>query len=190
MVIPKAMRMEVLEELHGGISGGHLGEDKTLQKLKQRFYWPGHWQSVREWCRNCVSCSRRKNPTPKNKAPLQPVLAGCPMQIVAVDILGPLPQTNSGNKYILVAGDYFSKWVEAYPIKDQEAATIAQKLLDEMFCRFSPPEQLHSDQGRQFEAGLITELCQMLHIYILRRHVQHPTTHSLMVKLNDSIGHY
>lgn len=45
MVIPKAMRMEVLEELHGRISGGHLGEDKTLQKLKQRFYWPGHWQS-------------------------------------------------------------------------------------------------------------------------------------------------
>lgn len=57
---------------------------------------------------------------------------------------------------------------------NQEAATIAQKLLDEMFCRFSPPEQLHSDQGRQFEAGLITELCQMLHIEKTRTTPYHP----------------
>ena len=107
-------------------------EATLVRRKQQRFYWP------------------------KNKAPLQPILAGCPMQIVAIDILilGPLPQTISGHKYIY----YFSKWVEAYPIKDQEAATVVQKLLDEMFCRFSPPQQLHSDQGRQFEAGLITEL--------------------------------
>ena len=74
------------------------------------------------------------------------------MQMVAVDILGPLPKTAAGNKYIVVAGDYFTKWIEAYAVPNQEALTIAEKLLDEMFCRFSLPERLHSDQGRQFES--------------------------------------
>ena len=109
------------------------------------------------------------------------------MQIVAVDILGPLPQTNSGHKYILVAGDYFTKWVEAYPIKDQEAATVAQKLLDEMFCRFSPPQQLHSDQGRQFEAGLITELCQLLHIEKTRTTPYHPQSDGQIERFNRTL---
>ena len=83
-------------------------------------------QSVCEWFPNTVEIVFHvhviKTQHQKNKAPPQPVLTGCPMQIVAVDILGPLPQTNSGNKYILVAGDYFSKWVEAYqrPTKKQQ----------------------------------------------------------------------
>ena len=59
--------------------------------------------------------------------------------MVAVDILGPLPESDAGNNYILVAGDYFTRWVEAYPIPNQEAITVAKKLVDEMFCRFSPP---------------------------------------------------
>ena len=64
----------------------------------------------------------------------------------------------------LVVVDYFTRWTEAYAIPNQEATTVAKKLLDEMFFRFSPPEQLHSDRGRQFESNLITELCKLLNI--------------------------
>ena len=66
------------------------------------------------------------------------------MQILVVDILGPLPKTKDGNVYDLVAYDYLTRWVKAYPIPNQEVVTVAQKLVDEMFCRFSTPEQLHS----------------------------------------------
>ena len=95
---------------------------------------------------------RHGNQPKKNHAPLQTIKAGYPMQGVAVDIIGPLPESETGNKYVLVASDYFTKWTEVYAIPNQEATTVAQKLTDEMFCRFSPPEQLHSDQGRQFES--------------------------------------
>ena len=58
------------------------------------------------------------------------------MQIVATDSLGPLPLTSNGNCYLLVATDYFTRWVEAYPIPNQEAVTVATKLTQELFFRF------------------------------------------------------
>ena len=86
------------------------------------------------------------------------------MQLVATDIVGPFPESSSGNSYILVAVDDFTRWVEAYPILCQEASVVARKLVDEMFCRFSPPEQLLSDQGHQFESQLMAEVCKLLGI--------------------------
>ena len=93
LIVSQGLRTEVLQELHSGAVGGHLGEEKTLKKLKERFYWPGHANDVKNWCRACPSCSTRKTPTPKQRAPLGSLQAGYPMQIVSVDILGPLPMT-------------------------------------------------------------------------------------------------
>ena len=86
------------------------------------------------------------------------------MQLVSIDIVGPLPVTEEGNKYVLAAVDHFTRWVEAFPIRNQKATTVATKLVDGLFCRFSPPEQLHSDQGRQFESELIEDICKLLEI--------------------------
>ena len=86
------------------------------------------------------------------------------MQIVATDILRPLPESEAGNSYILVVGDYFTRRMEAYPIPNQEATTVATKLVDEFFCRFSIPEQLHLDQGRLFESEVIAAICDQLQI--------------------------
>ena len=77
------------------------------------------------------------------------------MQLVAVDISGPFPRSKNGNYYVLVVSDYFTRWVEAYAIPNQEATTVADKLVEEFFFRFGIPEQLHADQGRQFESNII-----------------------------------
>ena len=131
-----------------------------LGKLKERFYWPGCSEAVGEWCKGCIR-STRKSSAPKRRANLQTLRAGYPMQIVCVDIMGPLPETEKGSKYVLVEADCFTKWVEAYGIPNQEAVTVA---VDEMLCRFSPPEQVHSDQGRQFESVLLKEVSNLLQI--------------------------
>ena len=83
---------------------------------------------------------------------------------MAVDLVGPLPENDSGNVYIMVVGDYFLCWMEAIPVPNQEAHTIAEKLVDEVFLRFSAPEQLHSDQGRQFESQLLSKVRKLMHI--------------------------
>ena len=87
----------------------------------------GHTKDMmRDWCNRCEICSSRKSPIPKSCAPLQLQLADQPMQWVAMDILGPLPETDHGNKYILVIGDYFTKWKEAYAMPNMEAITVAR----------------------------------------------------------------
>ena len=89
---------------------------------------------------------------------------GTPMQLVTMNIVGPFLQSTTGSQYILVVSDYFTKWVEAYAISNQEALTIAKVLVNKFFCWFGPPRQLHSDQGRQFESNSIEEICTQLQI--------------------------
>ena len=126
-------------------------------------------------------------PTPEPRAPLQSVKAGFPMQLVAVDILGTLPESAAGNKYILVTGDYFTRWMEAYPIPNQEATTVATKLVNELFCRFSIPEHLHSDQGRQFESAIIAEVCKLLKIEKTRTTPYHPQSDGVVERFNRTL---
>ena len=188
-IVPSSLRKDILHHLHGGPTGAHLGEAKTLGKLRERYYWPSHTGDVKEWCRSCELCGQRKNPTPQNKAPLSSVHTGYPMQRVATDILGPLPETKNGNSYVLVAADYFTRWVEAFPIPNQEAKTVAKKLVEEVFCRFSPPEQLHSDQGRQFESLLVAEVCRLLGIDKTRTTAYHPQSDGLVERWNRTLLH-
>ena len=112
---------------------------------------------------------------------------GYPLQLVVVDILGPLPQTSNGNKYILVAEDYFTRWLEAWPIPNQETKTVAEKFLNEMFFHFSLPDQILSDQGQQSESALIAELCSVLQIEKFRTTPYHPQGDGLVERSNHTL---
>jgi hypothetical protein len=187
LVLPAKLQVDALRDLHQGAVGGHIGEEKMKHRLKERFYWPGCTEAVGEWCRNCRSCTTRKTVAPKRRAPLQTIKAGYPMQIVSVDLMGPLPETEDGCKYVMVAMDCFTRWVEVYAIRNQEATTVAKKLVDEMFCRFSPPEQLHSDQGRQFESDLVKEICELLQIRKTRTTPYHPQCNGMVERFNRTL---
>ena len=78
-------------------------------------------------------------PPPKNRAPLQSMKAGYPMQLIAVDILGTFPESIAGNSYIQTVADNFPLWKEAYLIPNQEARTVARKLTDDLCFQFSSP---------------------------------------------------
>ena len=64
--------------------------------------------------------------------------------------MGSMPTTESGNKYIVVVGDYFTKWKEVFAIPNQEAKTLTEKLGKEVISRYGAPEKIYSDQGRDF----------------------------------------
>ena len=186
-LLPESLRKEVIEELHGGKSSGHLGMKKTRAKVRMRFYWVGMDADIRAVVRKCSVCAQRKTPTNRKKAPLQQEAVGAPMERVAMDIVGPMPETERGNKYILVVGDYFSKWMEAYPIPDQTAETVAEKFVSEFVCRFGVPKVLHSDQGRNFESKVFKEMCDILGIDKTRTTPYHPQSDGLIEKFNHTL---
>ena len=109
------------------------------------------------------------------------------MERLALDVLGPLPCTHSGNKYILIVADYFSKWVEAFPMPNQEACTVAELLIKEVVCRFGVPLLIHSDQGRNFESAVFTEMCQLLGIQKIRTTAHHPQSDGMVERFNRTI---
>ena len=129
----------VLGELHSGISGGHFGVAKTSEKVKIKYYWHGQSTDVRIWCEKCIVCGARKMPPKTIKAPLQQSAVSAPMERLAIDIVGPLPETKNGNKFMVVIIDYFTKWAEASGLLNQKAALVADKLIEQVVCRFGVP---------------------------------------------------
>ena len=187
MIIPTQLQEKVLSEIHGGRLSGHLGETKTLQKARERFYWPGMSRSVSDWCRTCPSCAARKGNGQRRRGALQNMKTGYPLEVIAMDIVGLFPPSKSGNKYILAVSDYFTRWVEAFGIPSQDAVTVANCIVDSVFCRWGVPSQLHSDMGAQFESLIIKEISKILCISKTHTTPYHPQCDGLVERLNRTI---
>ena len=109
------------------------------------------------------------------------------MERIAIDIIGPLPETPRKNKFVLVVSDYFTKWTESYPILNQEAATVAEKLVSGFICRFGVPRELHSDQGTSFESKVFAEICKLLDIEKTRTTPLHPQSDERVERFNRTL---
>ena len=185
--VPASVQPEVMRLLHDGPGAAHFGRAKTLNKVKALYYWPRRRQSVIQHCRNCTICAKRKGPQRRLHGPLQTYQVGTVMERVAVDILGPLPLTDRGNRYILVAQDYFSKYPFAVALPNQEATTIAEALVDGFFCHFGACAEIHSDQGRNFESSVMTEVCKLFGVHKTRTTALYPQSDGLVERYNRTL---
>jgi hypothetical protein len=187
LVVPKSLVPVILKSLHDNPTSGHLGVTKTVERVRQRFYWCGLQQDIESWCRTCEACCRRNNPKVKPRASLVTSKIGYPGERVAMDIVGPFPKTDNGNKYILVVSDYFTRWTEAFPIPNQEASTVARVFVNEYVCRYGVPVTLHTDQGRNFESKLLKEMCEILKIDKTRTSPYHPQSDGMVERFNRTL---
>jgi len=139
LIVPDILRKRLFDQAHAGPLAAHLGVDKTLQQLKQSYYWPGMRRVV-----TCEKCARSKGPPSRPHGKLQKIFTGAPLDLVTIDILSGLP--TAPDDHLLVVVDCFSKWMEAFPLTDQEASTCMRAMYNGFFSRFGLPRQLHSDQ--------------------------------------------
>ena len=187
LVVPTGLQKEVLKQSHDTRIGGHLGQKRTLRKVQKSYYWVGYRHIVDMWVRSCLKCQARKMPKHKYKAALQLAPTGAPFERIALDIMGPLPVTSNGNIYVLVVMDYFTKWAEAYALPDQQAKTVARVLVTQFVCRYGVPNQIHSDQGSNFESKLFSSLCKLLEIDKTRTTAYHPQSDGLVERFNRTL---
>ena len=175
-VVPRQLRKQIAEEMHKGLNGGHFGNRRAKAKLQERFYWPGWGTAVRLAKRRCEQCSRFQRVQPRQQGSMQPMVVGEPWERLGIDVTGPHPVSSKGNKYILTIIDHFTKWVELFPIRNQEAATVAQILVDRVFCAHGLPVQILTDQGPNFESELFRQLCDRLGVDKIRTSPYRPST--------------
>ena len=164
-----------------------MGINRCLERLQKRYYWPGMASEVQLWITECEICSRCRTPVLPKKAPMKSIEVGQPMELWAMDILGPLPMTARGNQYILVMSDHFTKWVEAVPMTNQRAETVAKACVDEVVTRHGVPSKLLTDQGRNFEADLMRQVFNLLDVRKLRTSPYHPQTDGQVERLNRTL---
>ena len=122
LLVPGPARESLFQAYHASLFGGHLGRNRTLARLSYRFYWSGMSDDVKDWLRQCTTCIKRKSPNNRHH-PLGTIPTGHRWDRIAMDILDVCDPTPDGYRYILVIADYFSKWTEAFPIKNKCADT-------------------------------------------------------------------
>ena len=183
LLAPQKIRSEIFKQLHSSRLGGHLGRRRTLGTVRSRFFWPLIKRDIVRWCTECQECQQVK-PGPRYKAKLQQEPVAGRFERVAIDIMGELPLTVNGNKYILVISDYFTKWTQAFALPDQTAFTVADTLVTKCFNLFGMPSWIHSDQGSNFESQLFEELCAILDVRKTRTTPYHPQSDGMVERFN------
>lgn len=190
VALPKALRLDVLRSYHDSIAGGgHLGIQKTFESVRQKFYWPHMSQDVQDYVLSCDICQKV---TVDSRQP-QVLMTNMPITDTFdswhIDFLGPLPRTKENSyAYILLVDDRYSRWYEAFPMKDQDAKSVAKVLFNEIFSRYGAPRVLVSDRGTQCMSRLVSALCEMFDV--TRHHCSsyHPKTNSACERVNSSVA--
>ena len=164
ILIPENLRQLVYHFVHCHPSAGHFGKQATVLRAIPRFYWPGMNDYLKLAVKNCADCLAKIKRVNLRNAVHYPQKSGFPGERIALDLVGPLPETVENYKYILTIQDHFTRFVMAIPIVNKEAETVANVLIERFICLFGCPNSIHSDRGTEFHNKLWTELLDRLEI--------------------------
>ena len=185
--IPKVLRMDILDEAHSSPFGGHLGREKIYSILQRRVYWPGMSKQVAEFTKNCIICRKSKYSSQVNVTPMMNIYAKHPFYRVGCDVLGPLPRTINGNKYIIIFTCYFTKYPVAYCTSDHKKETLIRCLIK--FCmNFGTPFELHMDRGPEMVSRAMTQAAQALNILRVFSTAYHHQCLGVSERFNKTLG--
>ncbi|GJU34493.1 reverse transcriptase domain-containing protein [Tanacetum coccineum] len=141
--------LEILEACHSGPTGGHYGANFTAKKVFDAgFFWPTIYKDAFEFVKSCDACQRQGKISQRDEMPQNAIQVCEIFDLWGIDFMGPFPSSR-GNKYILVAVDYLSKWVEAKALPTNDARVVV-KFLKSLFSRFGAPRAIISDRGTHF----------------------------------------
>jgi ribonuclease HI len=186
--LSRAEGIELMKEIHAGLCGSHIGSRPLLGKVfRQGFYWPKATSDAAELdqkCENCQKCARyQKQPSSLTQL-IQPTW---PLQRWGLDLLGPLPPAQGNLKYVVVAIEYFSKWIEAKPLATITLVTVQKFFWQNIVCRFGVSKAITMDNGTQFDAETFKDFCDKIGTKIHFASVRHLESNGLVERANDII---
>jgi hypothetical protein len=163
----------------------HFATQVTYEKIREKYYWKGMLKDIETYVKSCDQCQRRGKPQGKHE--LHPIKVKYPFYQIGIDIVGPLPRTEKGNKYIVVAMDYFTKWPEAKPIKEATAKEVSTFIFEDIICRHGCPQRILTDRGSHFNNQLVKILTEKFNIKHGFSTPYHPKTNGLVERFNKTL---
>jgi ribonuclease HI len=179
---------ELMEEIHAGLCGSHIGSRPLLGKVfRQGFYWPKAASDAADLVQKCENCQRCAKDQKQPSSLTQLIQPTWPLQRWGLDLLGPLPPAQGNLKYVIVAVEYFSKWIEAKPLATITSATIQKFFWQNIVCRFGVPKAITVDNGTQIDAEMFKDFCDRIGTKIHFASVRHPESNGLVERANRII---
>ncbi|EFA04804.1 Retrovirus-related Pol polyprotein from transposon 412-like Protein [Tribolium castaneum] len=184
----------ILKENHSSSISGHSGFHRTYRRIKENYHWQNMKKDIKKFIKNCQSCQINKTNRHPTKAPMEITTTSTrPFQRLGLDIVGPLPITENGNKFVLTIQDDLTKYSFAKAIRNHEAPTIANEFLDFIMI-FGLPETILTDNGTDFTSNLVKELNKLFKIKHILSSPYHPMTNGALERshstLKDYLKHY
>ena len=185
VVIPSSIRPIIYSGLH--VNMGHLGADRVIELAKDRCFWPRMDEDIQHFTTKVCQCVKQKKPHISQVAyAMKPIQSAAPMELISIDFLH-LDTCSGGYQYILVITDNFSRFSQAYPTRNKEAKTAAEKLYNDFILRFGIPGKILHDQGKEFENSLFKQLSKLCGIKRLRTTPYHPEGNGQCERMNKTI---
>ena len=182
--VPKLdQRTDIIADCH---KFGHWGVLRTASMVAERYYWGGIVQDCKAYVRNCQVCKLEHAHFSQPQALQSIPVTDQSFQRVGIDLVGPLPVSSAGNKYIVVAMDYLSKWPEAVALPDKKASTVKQFFMRDVIARHGCPKEVLSDNGSEF-FGEFDELLQEFKIDHRLTSPNHPQANGLVEWFNGTL---
>lgn len=161
LVVPQSVCEVILILGHSIPWACHLGNGKTLARIRRHFYWPGLKTEVTQYCRSCHECQRVSARRPcRVHLQLLPITV-TPFERLGMDVVGPLERSRSGNRFMLVVTDYATRNPEELPLRSIKAKYVATCLL-QLFSRVGFPCEILTDQGTKFMSSLLKQAYKLL----------------------------
>ena len=192
LCIPKVLQIKLLQHAHDECS--HQGITRTFARLFAKYFWQGMLRSVADYCCSCETCQMKKSPKQRPSGFLQHMPVSGPFHTVGIDFTGPFVESHKRNRYMIVAVDHHTKWIEIRPVPAQTAAAAAHFFYEQIVMRHGAPRVLISDQGTQFLSELMQKLLNLLGVEHRTTTAYHLQTNGLTERYNgvikEAISHY
>ena len=188
LVVPENHRQNILKSYHAEPWGGHHGVTRTYEKISFRFFWFNMFQDVVNFIGNCLDCNTGKTHHRKQRTKLQRnIIPKRPFDVWGIDVVGPFTESMSGNKWIVVFVDHYSRWVEAFATKNHNADTVVDLLINEICSRYGTPRKILTDRGSEFLSSFARSIYKTLNVVKLNTTAYHPQSNGKVERMNKNV---
>jgi transposase InsO family protein len=185
VVVPGVLKLAFLQYYHKSTIAIHQGRDRMRANMKHRLYWIGMDKDIGAYCESCHDCQVVKTRPNKRHGLMQQFRAKRPFELVAVDLVGPLPVTTKDNVYIMSMMDLYSNMIQLVPLKNKLANNVAINILDNWVYRYGPMTKLLSDLGSEFISDVLKVMCGVFGIKKLFTTAYSPSTNGQLERFHD-----